>query len=217
MTYRLIIKPWIDRSTSVLALLLLSPILLILTALIAFRMGRPVLFRQTRIGLGDHAFGFLKFRTMTTERDADGNLLPDHARLTAFGRFLRSTSLDELPQLWNVARGEMSLIGPRPLLPEYLPRYSDEQRRRHHVKPGITGWAQVNGRNTISWDEKFRCDVWYVDNLSPAVDLRILMMTVASVLKRRGISQTGHATALPFLGSETERGEAGSATKLNTQ
>jgi lipopolysaccharide/colanic/teichoic acid biosynthesis glycosyltransferase len=170
-------------------------------------MGRPIIFRQVRIGLHDRSFGFMKFRTMTNARDRLGQLLPDSERLTAFGQFLRSTSLDELPQLLNVLKGDMSLIGPRPLLPEYLPRYSVDQRRRHHIRPGITGWAQVNGRNGLSWEEKFRHDVWYVDHCSPGLDLKILWMTVSSVLGRSGISQAGHATAEPFMGTAEVKSE----------
>jgi lipopolysaccharide/colanic/teichoic acid biosynthesis glycosyltransferase len=164
-------------------------------------MGKPVVFRQTRIGLNDAPFGFLKFRTMTQERDFEGKLLPDARRLTSFGRFLRASSLDELPQLRNVFTGEMSLIGPRPLLPEYLPRYSATQRRRHEVKPGITGLAQVKGRNSLGWEEKFELDVWYVDHCSLSLDLEILWMTFMAVLTRKGISHSGHATAPEFMGS----------------
>jgi sugar transferase EpsL len=205
MIYRRLVKPAMDCVLAIAGIVALFPALVILAIGIALRMGRPVLFRQTRIGLGNRSFEFMKFRTMTQERDADGKLLPDDQRLTALGQFLRSSSLDEFPQLWNVIKGDMSLIGPRPLLPEYLPRYSDEQRRRHDVKPGITGWAQVNGRNGISWEDKFRCDVWYVDNYGFLLDMKILVMTVMAVLQRRGISQTGHATAAPFLGSEGRR------------
>jgi sugar transferase EpsL len=201
MIYQKFVKPFADFLLAAAGILALLPFLLILAFMIGLRMGRPVLFRQTRIGLNNHRFTFLKFRTMTDERDPSGHLLPDDQRLTSLGRFLRSSSLDELPQLWNVVKGEMSLIGPRPLLPEYLPRYSPEQRRRHEIKPGITGWAQVNGRNGISWEQKFRFDVWYVDHCSLALDAKILGLTLAAVLRRRGISQPGHATALPFTGS----------------
>jgi lipopolysaccharide/colanic/teichoic acid biosynthesis glycosyltransferase len=164
-------------------------------------MGSPVVFRQVRIGLNDRQFGFLKFRTMTDARDSNGVLLTDGERLTGLGRFLRSTSLDELPQLWNVVKGDMSLIGPRPLLPQYLPRYSPVQRRRHEVKPGITGLAQVKGRNALSWEQKFELDVQYVDGYSLAMDASILWMTLLAIVRREGISQAGHATAPPFLGS----------------
>jgi sugar transferase EpsL len=173
-----------------------------LAVAIRLRMGSPVVFQQTRIGLNDAPFGFHKFRTMTQDRDGRGNLLPDDRRLTPFGRLLRSSSLDEFPQLWNVLRGDMSLIGPRPLLPEYVPLYSPVQRRRHEVKPGITGWAQVKGRNALTWQKKFELDVWYVDHCSPALDLRILWMTLSAVVKREGISRQGHATAPAFLGDD---------------
>lgn len=165
-------------------------------------MGKPVIFRQLRVGRLEQTFTFYKFRTMTVERDATGSLLPDAHRLTPVGRFLRATSLDELPQLWNVLKGDMSLVGPRPLLPKYLPRYNGFQRRRHEVKPGITGWAQVNGRNTLSWDEKFEMDVWYVNNRSFRLDLKILWLTLLRVLRCDGISQPGHATMPEFKGTE---------------
>jgi lipopolysaccharide/colanic/teichoic acid biosynthesis glycosyltransferase len=184
-----------------LGLTLLSPILLVLAVAIRQRLGQPVLFRQERPGLGGRPFLLMKFRTMTTAVDAEGTVLPDAQRMTPLGRFLRSTSLDELPTLWNVARGEMSLVGPRPLLMRYLPRYSSEQARRHETKPGITGWAQVNGRNAIAWEEKFRLDVWYVEHQSLALDLRILAMTVWKVLRRQGISQEGEATMSEFTGA----------------
>jgi lipopolysaccharide/colanic/teichoic acid biosynthesis glycosyltransferase len=161
-----------------------------------------VLFRQLRIGHREKVFTFLKFRTMTDVRDQTGKLLADEHRLTALGRFLRSTSLDELPQLWNVLKGDMSLVGPRPLLPEYLPRYTAFQRRRHEVRPGVTGWVQVNGRNSLTWEQKFELDVWYVDHRSLWLDARILWMTVLQVLRREGISQAGHATMPEFVGSE---------------
>lgn len=200
MIYQRYTKPAADCILAATGIVLLSPCFVILGIAIALRMGRPVLFRQTRIGLGDRSFAFYKFRTMTDARDASGNLLPDEQRLTALGSFLRASSLDEFPQLWNVVRGEMSLIGPRPLLPEYLPRYTQEQRRRHLVRPGITGWAQVNGRNGLTWEEKFRHDTWYVDNYDLGLDVRILLMTAGSVFRRRGISQPGQATAAPFMG-----------------
>jgi len=165
------------------------------------KLGRPVLFRQSRPGLHERSFEIRKFRTMTDDRDTDGNLLADSERLLPFGRFLRSTSLDELPELWNVLKGEMSLVGPRPLLMEYLDLYSEEQARRHEVRPGITGWAQVNGRNALTWEEKFDLDVWYVDNHSLWLDLKILILTIARVFKREGVSQEGHATMERFQGS----------------
>jgi lipopolysaccharide/colanic/teichoic acid biosynthesis glycosyltransferase len=201
MFYVRVVKPVMDRVLSIVGLVALSPILAILGIAIRRQMGTPVLFRQTRIGLNDEPFLFLKFRSMTGERDEQGNLLPDERRLTAFGKFLRSSSLDELPQLWNVIRGEMSLIGPRPLLPHYLPRYSAFERRRHELRPGITGWCQVNGRNGLSWEEKFKLDVWYVDHRSFFLDMRILRMTAGSVLGRKGISSKGHATMPEFMGS----------------
>ena len=180
--------------------LMIWPVLLVLALLVRIRHGAPVLFRQQRPGLHGTPFFMYKFRTMTNERDAGGKLLPDEKRLTRLGRFLRSTSLDELPELINVLKGEMSLVGPRPLLMKYLPLYSMEQFRRHEVKPGITGWAQVNGRNATSWAEKFKFDVWYVDNQSFWLDIKILWMTVVKVLKREGISQDGRATMEKFTG-----------------
>ncbi len=169
--------------------------------LIRMKLGSPVLFSQMRPGLGGRPFRMYKFRTMTSECGPDGRLLPDDRRMTRFGSFLRSTSLDELPELWNVIKGEMSLVGPRPLLMEYLPLYSDEQRRRHEVRPGITGWAQVNGRNAISWEQKFALDTWYVDNRSIWLDLRILGMTISRVLRRKGIQSETSATMERFRGS----------------
>jgi lipopolysaccharide/colanic/teichoic acid biosynthesis glycosyltransferase len=194
------VKPASDRILALAGLVILLPVTVLLAILIRFRLGSPVVFRQERIGLNDRPFVFLKFRTMTQAYDSEGVLLPDENRLTPFGRFLRSRSLDELPQLWNVLRGEMSVIGPRPLLPEYLPRYSTFQRRRHEVKPGITGWAQVNGRNTLTWPQKFALDVWYVDHCSLILDLKILALTALKVVRREGISQQGHATAPVFQG-----------------
>ena len=208
MLYLHIVKPAADRILAGIGLLFLSPVMLCLWVAIRVRMGSPVVFRQTRIGLNDEPFMFLKFRSMTSEKGIDGKLLPDEQRLTPFGQFLRSSSLDELPQLWNVVRGDMSLIGPRPLLPQYLPRYSTFQRRRHEVLPGITGWSQVNGRNAISWEEKFKLDVWYVDHRSFRLDVETLWMTAASVLGRRGISRAGHATVPEFMGSAANSGGA---------
>lgn len=180
--------------------MLLWPFIVLLVALVRIKLGSPAFFRQQRPGLHGKPFMMLKFRTMTNARDADGNLLPDAVRLTFFGRFLRSSSLDELPELINVLFGDMSLVGPRPLLMEYLPRYSPEQARRHEVRPGITGWAQVNGRNAISWEEKFKLDVWYVDNRSFWVDLKIIWLTLIKVFKREGIAQDGQATMEKFTG-----------------
>jgi lipopolysaccharide/colanic/teichoic acid biosynthesis glycosyltransferase len=202
MFYRTIVKPALDRVVAAAGGMLLSPLMIVLGLLIRVRMGSPVIFHQTRIGLHEERFEFCKFRTMTDERDAAGNLLPDDQRMTAFGAFLRSSSLDELPQLWNVLRGEMSLVGPRPLLPQYLARYSPFQRRRHEVKPGITGLAQVRGRNLLSWEEKFEMDVWYVDHLSARLDASILAKTAMSVIRREGIRQQGHVTAAEFMGTK---------------
>ena len=178
--------------------------LLMLVWLVRRKLGSPVFFRQVRPGMHGKPFEMVKFRTMTSERGPDGQLLPDSVRLTHFGRFLRASSLDELPELWNVLKGEMSLVGPRPLLMEYLPLYSSEQARRHEVRPGITGWAQVNGRNAISWEDKFALDVWYVDNRSLWLDIKILCLTVKKVLVRDGISAAGEATMPRFTGSKTQ-------------
>lgn len=194
-------KHFTDFTTAFLALLLLSPLLLILMVLVRLKLGSPIFFTQVRPGLHGKPFKMIKFRTMTDARDADSNLLPDNIRLTAFGRFLRSTSLDELPELWNVLKGDMSLVGPRPLLMEYLPRYNPEQSRRHEARPGITGWAQINGRNAISWEAKFKLDVWYVDNQSFWLDLKILALTIKKVFVREGISAEGEATMPKFTGS----------------
>ncbi len=192
-----------DRFLAALTLLLLSLPLLFLIWQVRRKLGSPVLFRQTRAGLHGQPFEMVKFRTMTDERGPDGALLPDAQRITPLGRFLRASSLDELPELWNVLKGEMSLVGPRPLLMEYLPLYSPEQARRHEVRPGITGWAQINGRNTISWADKFALDVWYVDHRSLWLDVRILWLTVRKVLVRDGISAAGEATMPKFTGSKS--------------
>lgn len=194
-------KHFTDFTAAFLALLVLSPLLLILMVLVQMKLGSPIFFTQVRPGLHGKPFKMIKFRTMTDACDADGNLLPDNIRLTAFGRFLRSTSLDELPELWNVLKGDMSLVGPRPLLMEYLPRYTPEQARRHQARPGITGWAQINGRNAISWEAKFKLDVWYVDNQSFWLDLKILAQTIKKVFVREGISAEGEATMPKFTGS----------------
>lgn len=183
-----------------LGLLILFPVILILAWLIQRRLGSPVLFHQVRPGLRGRPFRMIKFRTMRDALGADGQPLPDAERMTPFGRWLRSTSLDELPELWNVLKGDMSLVGPRPLLMEYLPLYSPEQSRRHEVRPGVTGWAQINGRNALSWEDKFRLDVWYVDNQSLWLDLKILYLTVKKVLVRDGISAEGEATMSKFTG-----------------
>ncbi|MCS6840082.1 MAG: sugar transferase [Roseiflexus sp.] len=199
--YRRYLKRVFDICIASAALIALAPLLLMIAALVRILLGAPVIFRQQRPGLHGKPFTLLKFRSMTDARDADGNLLPDDQRLTRFGRFLRSSSLDELPELINVIRGEMSLVGPRPLLMEYLDRYTPEQMRRHAVRPGITGWAQVNGRNAISWEQKFALDVWYVDHLSFWLDLRILALTVWRVARREGINQHGCATVAIFQGT----------------
>jgi len=197
------LKRSIDVLVACLALLLLGLPMLLLARMVRTRLGSPVLFRQVRPGLHGRPFMMVKFRTMTDARGPDGELLSDAQRLTTFGRFLRASSLDELPELWNVLRGEMSLVGPRPLLMEYLPLYSPEQARRHEVRPGITGWAQVNGRNAVSWEERFRLDVWYVDHRSLWLDLRILWLTVRKVLVREGISAQGEATMPRFTGDKS--------------
>jgi hypothetical protein len=199
--YRYFFKRIIDACIALIALLLISPLLLIITVWLHFaNKGTGVFFLQERPGKNGKIFRVIKYKTMTDERDEQGQLLPDEKRLTAVGRFVRSTSIDELPQLFNVLKGDMSLIGPRPLLPQYLTLYSKEQARRHEVRPGISGWAQCHGRNTISWAQKFEYDVWYVDHLSFWTDLKIIGLTIKSVVKRSGISEEGHATKEPFNG-----------------
>ena len=198
------LKKIFDITAALVLLILLSPVMLILALLICFKMGRPVLFRQQRPGLRGQPFYLYKFRTMKDVRDGEGNLLTDEERMVGLGKFLRKYSLDELPQLINVVRGELSFVGPRPLLMQYLERYNPEQARRHEVKPGITGWAQVNGRNAISWEEKFKLDVWYVDNKSFGLDLKIIWLTMMKVLKAEGISEEGTVTMSEFMGSEGE-------------
>jgi len=183
-------------------LLFVLPVIAIIAILVRFKIGTPIIFSQHRPGLNNHIFNMMKFRTMTNECDTNGVLLPDSVRLVKFGKFLRSTSLDELPSLWSVLKGDMSLVGPRPLLVEYLPLYSGMQSRRHEVRPGITGWAQVNGRNSISWDEKFELDVWYVDNQSIWLDVKILWLTVKKVLVRDGITAQGDVAMPIFRGSK---------------
>lgn len=200
--YRIFVKRIIDFVLSLIILIFISPILLILTIWLHFaNKGAGAFFFQERPGKNGKIFKVIKFKTMTDERDVEGNLLPDEIRLTKVGKFVRSTSLDELPQLINVMKGDMSLIGPRPLLPEYLPLYSKEQARRHDVRPGISGWAQCHGRNSISWTEKFELDVWYVDHLSFMTDLKVVWLTIASVVKREGISEEGMATVEDFNGN----------------
>lgn len=200
------VKRAFDVAASACALILLSPVIAIVAFMVSCKLGRPVLFRQMRPGLHGKPFQMLKFRTMLDAKDSNGNQLPDAERLTPFGRKLRSTSLDELPGLWSVLMGDMSLVGPRPLLTRYLDRYTPEQARRHDVKPGWTGWAQVNGRNALSWEQKFAYDVWYVDNQSFWLDLKILFLTVWKVVRRDGISAEGEATMPEFMGSQF-RGE----------
>jgi lipopolysaccharide/colanic/teichoic acid biosynthesis glycosyltransferase len=198
-------KRLMDISGAMAGLLLLAPVIVLLSLLVRIKLGSPVLFRQTRPGRGGEAFQMAKFRTMTDSRDANGELLPDADRLTGFGQFLRSSSLDELPELWNVLKGDMSLVGPRPLLMEYLPLYSKRQARRHEVRPGVTGWAQINGRNSLSWDEKFELDVWYVENQTIWLDIKILLLTMWKVIRRDGISYGEEATMPRFEGSSGYR------------
>ncbi|MCT7489228.1 undecaprenyl phosphate N,N'-diacetylbacillosamine 1-phosphate transferase [Aliarcobacter cryaerophilus] len=197
-------KNLFDKTLALFLIILFSPIYIVLSLLIFFKMGSPILFRQKRPGYKEEIFGIYKFRTMTNEKDANGNLLPDDKRLIGIGKFIRSTSLDELPQLFNVLKGEMSFVGPRPLLEEYLPLYNEKQKRRHDVKPGITGWAQVNGRNAISWEQKFDYDVWYVDNQSFWLDIKILWLTFLKVVKRSDISSSTSSTMEKFMGSKNE-------------
>ncbi len=194
------IKRGFDLLVTLPALIVFIPLLLVLAVAVRVLLGGPVLFRQVRPGLFGKPFELIKFRTMTNQHGADGLLLPDAARLTRFGRFLRSSSLDELPELWNILRGDMSLVGPRPLLVQYLPLYDADQARRHEVRPGLTGWAQINGRNALSWEEKFAADVWYVENQNLWLDIRILLRTVLAVVTRKGISAEGEATMAPFEG-----------------
>jgi len=198
--YSRLLKAVLDRLVAAMVLAVFSLVILMVAIAIYIRMGRPIFFCQPRPGKNARVFNFYKFRTMTSDCDADGNLLPDEQRLIPLGQFLRKTSLDELPQLWNVLKGDMSFVGPRPLLVRYLDLYTPEQARRHEVMPGITGWAQVNGRNAISWDAKFKLDVWYVDNWTLWLDLKILFLTVLKVLKRDGINREGYATAPEFTG-----------------
>lgn len=196
------LKRIFDILASITGLLILSPMLFLLALIVKKKHGSPILFKQARPGKEGKPFTFCKFRTMINETDGDGNLLPDEDRLTNFGSFLRKTSLDELPSLFNVLKGDMSLVGPRPLLMQYLPLYNNFQKRRHEVKPGITGWAQVNGRNALSWSKKFELDLWYVENHSFWLDLKILFLTIYKVFKREGISAEGEATMKPFTGKQ---------------
>lgn len=189
-----------DISISIFALIILSPILIMIALLVRIFLGKPVIFAQIRPGLNAKPFVIYKFRSMNNKKDVHGTLLPDSERITSFGQFLRNTSIDELPELINVIKGDMSLVGPRPLIMEYLERYSPFQARRHEIRPGITGWAQINGRNAISWEQKFKYDVWYVDNCTFFLDLKIMLLTILKTGKREGISQPGRATSDPFLG-----------------
>lgn len=202
MIYKKYIKRFFDIVLSLCAIIVLSPIYIVLSLLVRFKLGSPVLFHQDRPGKDGKIFHMYKFRSMTDERDENGELLPDEVRLTSFGRKLRSTSLDELPELFCILKGDMSLVGPRPLLVQYLPLYNERQRHRHDVRPGLTGWAQVNGRNTLTWPQKFEYDVEYTEKVSFLMDLKILFMTVANVLKREGISPEGAATMDFFKGEE---------------
>ena len=195
------IKCFFDLAIVVPSVIVLSPVFILIVFFVRMKIGSPVIFRQVRPGLHGRPFTIYKFRTMTDERDEDGNLLPDGERLTRLGKFLRKTSMDEFPELFNVIKGDMSIVGPRPLLMQYLDRYTPEQARRHEVKPGLTGWAQVNGRNAITWEEKFKFDVWYVDNQSLRLDLKIIAITVWKILKREGIRQPGQATMEEFKGA----------------
>ncbi len=202
--YKNFFKPLLDKLLALFLIILFFPIMLIVSILIYIWDGKPIFFTQERPGYKGKIFKIYKFRTMTNEKDENGKLLPDEKRLKGLGKFIRSTSLDELPQLFNVLKGDMSFIGPRPLLVEYLPLYNDRQKKRHDVKPGITGWAQINGRNAISWQEKFEYDVWYVENISFMLDMKIFWMTILKVLKRSGISQDGKATIEKFKGNYNE-------------
>ena len=195
---QIFLKVVFDKLFAQIALIFLFPILAVISLAIYIQMGFPVLFLQSRPGKDNKVFTFYKFRTMTNDCDSDGNLCTDERRLTGFGHWLRRTSLDELPQLWNIVKGDMSFVGPRPLLVKYLDRYTPEQARRHHVKPGITGWAQVNGRNLLEWEEKFKLDLWYVDHWNLLIDLRILLLTISKVFNREGISHPKHMTMSEF-------------------
>lgn len=201
-------KRMFDLAVAVPLLLAFLPLLFITALLVRKKLGSPVVFKQRRPGLHGKPFYMYKFRTMTDERDREGQMLPDHIRLTPFGQTIRKYSLDELPQLWNVVKGDVSLVGPRPLLMEYLPLYTEEQSRRHWVKPGITGWAQINGRNAISWEEKFKLDTWYVDNYSFRLDLKILFLTFKKVMRSEGVTNGGHVTMPVFRGTVNKQEES---------
>lgn len=200
--YKKYIKRLLDFLLSLIALIVLSPLIFIIAVLVRIKLGKPVIFKQERPGKNEKVFTMYKFRTMTNEKDKDGKLLPDEVRLTRFGRFLRSTSLDELPELINIIKGDMSIVGPRPLLVEYLPLYNEEQKRRHLERPGLTGLAQVNGRNNLDWESKFKEDVFYIENISLKLDVKIIFKTIIKVFKREGITETGSATMHKFEGSE---------------
>ena len=202
--YETYIKRLMDIVVSGCGLLVLSPVLLVTAVLVRVKLGSPVIFRQPRPGRDGVVFNLYKFRSMTDETDENGNLLPDEIRLTKFGRMLRATSLDELPELWNILRGDMSVVGPRPLLVKYLPLYNEQQRHRHDVRPGLTGWAQVHGRNLVTWEEKFRLDLWYVEHISFAVDVKTILLTVRNVLRREGISSESAATMEEFTGTKED-------------
>lgn len=195
-------KEIFDFTATFISMILLTPLLIIVALMVRLKLGGPILFSQDRPGKNGVIFKMYKFRSMLIAFDENGDALPDEQRLTSFGKFLRATSLDELPALWNVIKGDLSLVGPRPLLAEYLPLYNEQQARRHNVKPGITGWAQVNGRNTISWEDKFKYDVWYVDNRSFLLDMKVILLTVKKVLLRQDISQGGHVTMAAFKGEQ---------------
>lgn len=201
------IKRFFDFVSALLALIVFSLLLAVVAVLVKIKLGSPVIFKQERPGLNNKVFTLYKFRTMTDERDENGELLPDEVRLTKFGQFLRNTSIDELPELINILKGDMSVIGPRPLLVQYIPLYNKHQARRAEVKPGLSGWAQVNGRNSVTWEDKFEMDVYYVDNYSLALDLKILFMTVKNVIKREGISSDTSATMEPFTGTSEKKEE----------
>lgn len=203
--YRKYIKRVLDFTLSLIALIILSPIYLVLAILVRIKLGSPIIFKQERPGLNEKIFTLYKFRTMTDEKDESGKLLPDEVRLTKFGKFLRSTSLDELPELINIIKGDMSIVGPRPLLVEYLPLYNEKQRCRHNVRPGLTGYAQISGRNSISWEEKFNDDLMYIENITFMEDLKIVLKTVLKVVKRDGISQEGNATMEKFTGNKEDK------------
>jgi sugar transferase EpsL len=211
--YRKFGKRFFDLVLVIPGLILISPMLLLVAIVAKFKIGSPVLFQQERPGIHGKIFRMIKFRSMRNDRDANGELLPDEVRLVPFGKLLRATSLDEFPELWNVIKGEMSLVGPRPLLAKYLDRYNPTQARRHEVRPGITGWAQINGRNAITWEEKFDYDVWYVDNLSFFLDVKILALTVLKVFKRSGTSAEGHVTMPEFLGTPTTNKQEGATIR----